>query len=229
MIRALSLDLDDTLWPIAPVIERAEHELHAWFARHAPATAARFGVGELIRLRDAIALEFPDRSHDFTWMRKLAIERALVIAGDDPALTEPAFDCFFHWRQQVTLFDDAKPALQRLAARFPLIGLTNGNADWRAIGLAPFFRHGVLTAREFGQGKPHAAFFHEACRQLGCAPHEVLHVGDDWHLDVEGAQGAGLPAAWVRRPHHPPRPAISPVQARHELSDLLQLAELLGA
>jgi FMN hydrolase / 5-amino-6-(5-phospho-D-ribitylamino)uracil phosphatase len=227
VIKALSLDLDDTLWPIWPVIERAETELHRWFEQHAPATAAMFSMGELVRLRDGIAHEFPDRAHDFTWMRRLAIERALVAAGDDPALAAPAFDCFFHWRQQVVLFDDAKPALQRLAAKFPLIGLTNGNADWRAIGLAPYFSHGVLAAREFGQGKPHAAFFHEACRQLGCAPAEVLHVGDDWPLDVEGAQGAGLPVAWVRRAHHADKPAGG--RADHELTDLLQLADLLGA
>jgi hypothetical protein len=94
-IRAVSLDLDDTLWPIAPVIARAELELHAWFQHHAPATAALFDVATLVQLRDAIAGEFPDRAHDFTWMRKLAIERALVAAGDDPALAEPAFECFF--------------------------------------------------------------------------------------------------------------------------------------
>jgi hypothetical protein len=74
-IRAVSLDLDDTLWPIAPVIARAELELHAWFQHHAPATAALFDVATLVQLRDAIAGEFPDRAHDFTWMRKLAIER----------------------------------------------------------------------------------------------------------------------------------------------------------
>ena len=64
-------------------------------------------MATLVQLRDAIAGEFPDRAHDFTWMRKLAIERALVAAGDDPALAEPAFECFFRWRQQVVLFSDA--------------------------------------------------------------------------------------------------------------------------
>lgn len=226
-IQALSLDLDDTLWPIAPVIERAERELHAWFARHAPATAAQFDVKALVQLRDAIALEFPDRAHDFTWMRKLAIERALVMAGDDPALAAPAFACFFHWRQQVALFSDALPALARLSARFPLIGLTNGNADWRAIGLAPYFRHGVLAARDFGQGKPHATFFHEACRRLGLAPAQVLHGGDDWLLDVEGAWAAGMTPVWLHHAELPRRRPQAPKRVA-QADSLLALCQQLG-
>ena len=39
-IRAITLDLDDTLWPIWPTITRAENVLQAWLADHAPATAA---------------------------------------------------------------------------------------------------------------------------------------------------------------------------------------------
>ena len=39
-IKAVSLDLDDTLWPIWPTIERAEAVLRAWLLREAPKTAA---------------------------------------------------------------------------------------------------------------------------------------------------------------------------------------------
>jgi putative hydrolase of the HAD superfamily len=51
-IRALTLDLDDTLWPVWPAIQRAEAALHGWLLRHAPATAARFDVVALRALRD---------------------------------------------------------------------------------------------------------------------------------------------------------------------------------
>lgn len=225
--RAITLDLDDTLWPIAPTIARAEEQLHAWLHQHAPATAAMFDVAGIVRLRDAVAHEFPAQAHDFTWMRKIAIERALRAAGDDPALTEPAFAVFFAARQQVTLYPDAEPALRRLAARYPLLGLTNGNADWRAIGLGSYLTAGCLSAREFGQGKPHAPFFHEALRRLDLPAEAVLHVGDDWPLDIDGAHGAGIAAAWIRRDHHPDKPAGG--QAWFEGSSLLELADRLGA
>lgn len=226
--QALTLDLDETLWPIQPVIERAEAELHAWLRAHAPGTAARFDVTALQALRDAVALEFPDRSHDFTWLRRESIERALVAAGDAAELAEPAFEHFFEWRHRVTLFDDALPALQRLAARYPILALTNGNADLERVGLAAFFR-GRLSAREFGRGKPHADFFHAACAQLGRAPAEVLHVGDDWALDIEGAHSAGQPSAWICRAHHAPKPAWAQARPWFEGADLLALAERLGA
>ncbi|WP_310739934.1 HAD-IA family hydrolase [Inhella proteolytica] len=227
-IRALTLDLDETLWPIQPVIERAEAELHAWLRQHAAATAARFDVPALQALRDAVALEFPDRAHDFTWLRRESIERALVLAGDAPELAEPAFEHFFEWRHRVVLFDDALPALQRLCGRYPILALTNGNAELARIGLAPYFV-GRLSAREFGRGKPHADFFHAACSQLGLTPDQVLHVGDDWALDIEGAHGAGQPSAWICRPHHAAKPAWAQAKPWFEGADLLQLADRLGA
>ena len=39
-IRAITLDLDDTLWPVWPTIHRAEDVLRAWLDTHAPRTAA---------------------------------------------------------------------------------------------------------------------------------------------------------------------------------------------
>ena len=225
--RGLTLDLDETLWPIQPVIDRAERELHAWLSAHAPATAAAFDVPGLQGLRDEVAMEFPEHAHDFTWLRQVSIERALTVAGDNPALAQPAFECFFEWRHRITLFDDALPALERLAAQFPIMALTNGNADLARIGLDRFFV-GRLSAREFGRGKPHADFFHAGCAQLGLDPTVVLHVGDDWALDIEGAHAAGQPSAWICRPHHAPKLAGSAAQPWFEGVDLLALAARLA-
>src|SRR3954451_6968263 len=79
-IRALTLDLDDTLWPIAPAIARAEVVLHAWLARNAAATATRFDVAALRVLRDEMAHARPDIAHDFSAVRRESLRRALVEA-----------------------------------------------------------------------------------------------------------------------------------------------------
>jgi FMN hydrolase / 5-amino-6-(5-phospho-D-ribitylamino)uracil phosphatase len=197
-IKAITLDLDDTLWPVWPAIERAERELHAWLVAHAGATAQRFDVQALRNLRDAVTIDHPEWRHDFSRLRRESLAHALAAAGDEVGLADAAFDVFFAARNRVTLFDDALPALQRLARRWPIVALTNGNADLASIGLAAHFT-ATLSAREFGVGKPDARIFHEACRRLGAQPHEVLHVGDDWALDVAGAHGAGLRSAWVHR------------------------------
>ncbi len=197
-VRALTLDLDDTLWPVWPTIQRAERELHDWLSQHAAPTAERFDVGALRGLREAVARDHPEWRHDFSRMRHESLVRALTLAGDDAALADPAFAVFLAARNRVELFDDALPVLAALAARWPIVAVTNGNADLHGIGLAGHFVASV-SAREFGVAKPDARIFHEACRRLGALPQEVLHIGDDWALDVVGAHGAGLRTAWLRR------------------------------
>ncbi len=198
-VRAITLDLDDTIWPIGPVILRAENALGEWLRAHAPRTAERFPLEAMRALRDEVAAEHPHLAHDFTRQRMIALERMLEAAGDDPALVQPAFDAFFAARCQVEHYDDSLDALDRLAAKVPLAALSNGNADLRRIGLMHVFTF-QLGAREHGAAKPAASIFHAACTRLGCAPGEVLHVGDDIEMDVLGARRAGLRTCWVNRP-----------------------------
>jgi putative hydrolase of the HAD superfamily len=224
-IKALTLDLDDTLWPVRPAIERAEREVHAWLDQNAPATARRFDIHALRGMREAVAVENPHWGHDFTRMRLASIARALTLAGDDAALAAPAFEVFLAARNRVELFADTRPALARLSRQWPIVALTNGNADLHSIGLADHFT-ATLSAREFGVGKPDSRIFHEACRQLGAKPREVLHVGDDWTLDVLGAHAAGLRSAWICRAHDVIEPD-GPVRADCVARDLGELAAWL--
>ena len=226
-VKALTLDLDDTLWPVWPAIERAEHEVHAWLMQHANATALRFDVSALRGLREAVAAENPHWGHDFTRMRRESLVRALTLAGDDAALAGPAFDVFFAARNRVELYADARCALEALSRRWPIVALTNGNADLRSIGLADHFI-ATVSAREFGTAKPDARIFHEACRLANAAPHEVLHIGDDWSLDVAGAHAAGLRSAWVRREGDVSMPAGT-ARADCVVRDLNELVAWLDA
>lgn len=234
-ITALTLDLDDTLWPILPTLLRAEAALQDWLRRHAPATAAAFDVPTLQRLRGEVAARHPALAHDLTALRLITLREALAASGDDPALAEPAFEVFFAERQRVQWYADVRPALERLAARFPLLALSNGNAELGPTGLSAYFV-GSVSARACGVAKPQAPIFLAACTALRCAPAQVMHVGDDWRLDIVGAREAGLHSAWIRRPeaalhHGPARPEDdTPPPGRHlHLDDLLGLAEVLGA
>lgn len=223
-LRALTLDLDDTLWPIWPTIARAESVLQAWLQQHAPRVTERFDGVAMRTVREAVSRERPEWAHDLSALRRESIRRLLAAAGEDEALADAAFAVFLAERQRVELYADALPALQRLAARWPLFALSNGNADLERIGLQRWFS-GSLAAREFGVGKPDARIFTAACERLGCAPHEVLHVGDDLVLDVQGALDAGLQAAWLcREGDHEAPVATRCWQGR----DLLALADRLG-
>ena len=197
-VRAITLDLDDTIWPIGPVILRAENALGEWLREHAPRTAARYPLEAMRALRDEVAAEHPQLAHDFTRQRMIALERMLQLSEDDVGLAQAAFEVFFAARCEVEHYDDSLDALDRLAARVPLAALSNGNADLHRIGLMHVFRF-QLGAREHGAAKPAASIFHAACGQLGCAPGDVLHVGDDIEMDVVGAHRAGLRTCWINR------------------------------
>ena len=230
-LRALTLDLDDTLWPVAPVIERAEQRLHEWLLAHAPLTAARFSIEAMRRWRAEVGRSEPGLAHDLTAQRRLSIERALAHCGEDPALTDEAFEFFMVERHRVELYEDVLPALERLARRYPLLALSNGNADVARLDVGKCFV-GRVAAREVGAAKPDARIFQAACQALALAPGQVLHVGDDWHLDVLGARAAGLHSAWVHR--DAVRPAddtgLAVGSGLHlEVRDLAALADALGA
>ena len=225
-VRAITLDLDDTLWPIAPVVLRAETVLGQWLRRHAPRTAELFPLEAMRALRDEVAREHPHLAHDFTRQRLIALERMLTAAGDDVALAQPAFEAFFAARCDVAHYDDTVDALDRLAARVPLAALSNGNADLVRIGLMDRFAF-QLGAREHGAAKPDPSIFHAACARLDVPPAHVLHVGDDIEMDVVGAHRAGLRSCWINRdgrtwPHAALRPDL-------EFTDLAALADWLDA
>lgn len=234
-LRAITLDLDDTIWPVGPCIERAERVLHDWLLQHAPNTAATFPVERMRALRAEVACQRLDLSHDLTALRLEANRQALLRSGDDPALAEPAFELFFAERQRVTYYPEVAAALDRLAARWPLLALSNGNAELAATGLDRWFC-GSVHARGVGVAKPHARIFEVACETLKQAPGQVLHVGDDWHCDIEGARAAGLNTAWVAREGDAVQAPGGTGAAGHGLqgwhvrvSHLLELADRLGA
>jgi FMN hydrolase / 5-amino-6-(5-phospho-D-ribitylamino)uracil phosphatase len=226
VIRALTLDLDDTLWAIAPVIEVAERALDAYLLQHCPAVAERYPLEAMRRLRERVAAEHPHLAHDFTAQRKLSLAIALTEGGADAGRAEAAIEAFSAARNQVELYPDVAPALPRLRQDRRLAALTNGNADLGLIGLAAHFEF-TLGAREHGEAKPAASIFLAACARLDCHPGDVLHVGDDPWMDVGGAAAAGMPSCWINRsgmrwPRELPRPDL-------EVTDLAALADWLDA
>ncbi len=204
-IRAITLDLDDTLWPMKPALVEAERALSAWLAERAPRTAGYLTPEVRAGLRAGVVADHPDRRHDVSFLRHELLRRALAAAGDGASLADEAFEVFLAARQRVTLYDDVLPVLARWAARYRLIAVSNGNADVGRIGLGAYFSASI-SAHLIGTAKPDPRVFLEACRVAGADPGQTLHVGDDLELDVVGARNAGLQAAWIRRVDlkHPP-------------------------
>ena len=225
-VAAITLDLDGTLWPVRPTLVAAEKVLAEWLRTHAPATARGTPPAVMLALRAEVAEEHPHWSHDLSAIRLETIRRALRRHGDDPALAELAFEVFFEARHAVTLYDDVRPGLARLASRYRLVAVSNGNAEVNRVGLARFFS-GSVSARLHGTAKPDASIFRAACKAAGAAPHQVLHLGDDLDTDVDGALAAGLQAGWICRPDGA-HASADPRAGAHRFADLLAVATALG-
>ena len=231
-IKAITLDLDDTLWPVWPAIERAEKALKNWLNQHAPMAAALFANPSVRdEIRSYIFHTRPELRYNLSAVRREAIRTALYRAKENPLLAEAAFEVFFAERNRVNLFDDAISALKFLSARFPVVALSNGNADIERIGIKSYFRANI-SAQAFGVGKPDARIFHAAAGAVDVCPTAVLHIGDDAVLDVLGGRNAGMQTVWLNRDQSKWTEAENPhltVTSLTELCDHLGAAERLAA
>lgn len=196
--KAVLFDLDDTLWPIAPVILEAEKILYAWLSEHAPRVVEQFTIETLRQARLELLARQPEFQIDLGALRRAGLIAAFEQAGEDVGKVERAMTEFFAARNAVIPFDDVVPGLLRLKNRVLIGSVTNGNADLQTIGLARHFQASV-AAHQLGVAKPDPAIFLAGCEALGVAPHEAIYVGDDLLLDVQGAQRAGLRAVWMNR------------------------------
>lgn len=224
-IRTITLDLDDTLWAIHPVIKRAEERLYTWMSEHYPRVTELFTPEDLMEVRTAVIAEHRDRLHDLTFLRRTILARLGQAVGYGDSYVDEAFAVFVEARNDVELFPEARPALEFLAERFVLVAVTNGNADLEKIGIDDLFDD-VVSAAMAGAAKPDRPIFDMAVKAGGASAAETLHVGDHPLCDVHGARDAGLRAVWVNREgddwpgeYHAPD---GEVQHIGELRELLQ-------
>jgi REG-2-like HAD superfamily hydrolase len=101
------------------------------------------------------------------------------------------------------VFEDVIPTLESLLASGIKLGVIS---NWderlkpllRALKLEDYFDV-IVVSCEVGFPKPSPVIFQQAAEKLGVTPGAILHVGDSFEMDVEGARGAGFEAAELRR------------------------------
>ncbi|HYI67339.1 MAG TPA: HAD family hydrolase [Candidatus Limnocylindrales bacterium] len=207
-VRALSFDLDGTLLDGSPwraVIIRSCEEI----------AAALPGL-DANRLVEANAevweRYFPEVERSWALgmvdgrsVTAEAWRRTLVASGsDDPAIAEFATATYLRNRRDaLRLFDDARDILDRIGTSLPVAVITNGASDTqrealRILGIEHRFRVIVISG-EVGMVKPDPGIFEIAINRLGVERQAFWHVGDNPHVDVEGARRARITAIWLNR------------------------------
>ena len=197
-IKAISFDLDDTLYPNAPIVQRAE----AWLQLH-----LRSGYPHLRHLDNSDWLQLkrkqawlqPALRHDVTAMRHACLTALFVEHGyadaDAHRIVAAIMREFIAVRSDFQVPASNLAVLTLLAAKVPLVALTNGNVDTAKIGLDDYFQS-VIQAGNGLRSKPHGDMFDLAVQRLGIPARHILHVGDHLRSDVAGARLNGYMAAW---------------------------------
>jgi putative hydrolase of the HAD superfamily len=204
MIRVVTFDAAGTL---IRLVDPAGHT----YAR----VAAEFGCNcEPERMQAAFATAWrilpsppetpgPNPDDGRGWWRSL-VEKTLDIAGYKVNRFNDYFAKLYATFSQPgiwELYRDAKTILSRLNSSGIRLGVIS-NFDGRLrtilrqLDVADRFEHLVISS-EVGAEKPSARIFHEAARRFAVEPTEILHVGDDPEVDVDGARMADLQALLV--------------------------------
>ena len=124
-------------------------------------------------------------------------------------------------------FNDAVRGLNRLAERYRLVALSNGNA-WLVEQLvgnhipAPF--SAVLSVDAVGRFKPHPSVYRYAAKTLDRAPGRIMMVAAH-AFDIMGARACGFRGAYVNRYKLPYED--SPLQPDLTVSNFVELADEL--
>jgi HAD superfamily hydrolase (TIGR01509 family) len=173
---------------------------------------ARHGIGvsaDALRAADPAARFAVDQAHHVvstTDADRGSMYFRMVFAGagiPDDAPIQPALEELWAYHTEHNLWEyvppDVVPALERLHD----LGLTlavasNANgALHRAFDRLGLTRHfqAICDSCVEGAEKPDPRFFEIVLQRSGGRPETTLHVGDLYHVDVVGAQRAGLRAA----------------------------------
>jgi HAD superfamily hydrolase (TIGR01549 family) len=121
-------------------------------------------------------------------------------------------------------------ATRVLAARFKLVGISNGRREvqeerLRRVGLGGAFAF-VLGPEDCGFAKPHPGLFRLALERAGNVdPARVMVVGDGLETDIQGAADYGLASCWLN-PEGLKRAPQDPVPTL-EVKDLPELCRHL--
>ena len=199
-IRALTFDIFGTTvdWRSGVAAEArrlgALNGVHADWERLADAWRALY-IPSMNRVRSG---ELPWTNFDR--LHRSSLDQVLREVGAE-GFDAAARDELTRAWERLPPWPDTVPGLTRLAERFTVSTLSNGNRSQQAAlvrfaGL-PFQR--LMSAEDFGHYKPDPEIYLGAASTLGLKPGQVLMVAAH-KGDLRAAQAAGMRAAFVERP-----------------------------
>lgn len=223
-IAAVSFDADGTLWDFEKVMRHSLACALDELRRHRDIAPGSLTIEKMVEIRNRTAEELRGSVTNLEAIRLEAFRRTLEHVGQpDDALAERLNATYLRHRfEDVELYDDVLPTLDRLQCSYRLGILSNGNSYPERCGLGGRFAF-VVFSQDHGFEKPDPRLFEIALRLIGCEPAELLHVGDSPRNDVLGARLAGARSVWLNRGRLDNASGVGP---DFEISDLRELVGL---
>lgn len=145
----------------------------------------------------------------FQDQRRERLRQFVPLTGLPAPQTDAGLDGLFaiylqSYEDAWTAFPYAAPALQSLKNSGMTVGvITNGNHDQQTgkikkIGLEPLLDW-IFSSELTGHAKPATEAFLLPCESMQVSPAQTLYVGDNYRVDIEGAQNSGLQAIHLDR------------------------------
>ena len=138
-IKAVSFDLDDTLWPLLPVILKAEKDTNEWLIDNYPGVEVLLKSQEVMKIRDDLISKKNDLVNQLSKLRELTLVELGIRSGysreESQVMARESFKIFFSGRNDVTLYEGTEQTLGNLKEKYVLGVITNGNADIKKIGI----------------------------------------------------------------------------------------------
>lgn len=202
-IKAISFDLDDTLYDNRPIIiaaVKAQNDYLKQLTRWPTTTDFWHNC------REQVAKQFPQLIDDVTSWRQHALYFGLVQAGytqnEAKHHAQLAYKAFADARSNIIVSDNVLALLKALKTRFKIIAITNGNVDVEQFNLKGYFDLVLMAGRD-GKAKPNSELFKLAAQHFNLNLENILHVGDSLDTDVQGANNAGCMSAWLENQFTP--------------------------
>lgn len=197
-IKAITFDLDDTLYDNCNIVEKSEEELVKTLQHYEE--LQYLTVADLRLEKKAILIANPEIYHNVVFWRIKTIHsllnKAKIPSEKMETIVDEAMDSFNFWRHKMHVPQATHDLLTKLATKVPLAVITNGNVDVNKISLGNYFQFSLRGGVD-GRSKPFPEIFNLAINKLAVPADNILHVGDNLLTDVNGAINNGLLACWI--------------------------------
>lgn len=224
-IRCVTLDLDDTLWPVEPTIVKAESELYEWLKQNYPRVCNTYTQHQLTQKRMVLQANRKDISHNVTELRYCSLLEIGDEFGYDKSFANQAMALFRFYRNQVVPYEFSESVVSTIKQHYILGAVTNGNAQLDQIPIGKYFDF-VVTAEQAGVCKPDPGMFESASKLANVPLAKILHIGDSAKTDVLGAMNAGCKAIWFNSKRLPWPGGQNPHHVVHCLTEIPKVLKI---